>query len=181
MANDLSIVAPTLDREDYLDALVETVDGLVRAAQNAFPIAVTAVWTPTLNRPIDASRQAELRERLVNETNLRLRLRIGEPITPQDVLSCVNQTLKHQALVQCGYERFVEELGSVTIDTDGDDSLILIRQGDKQRPIVFVYVKDATGDKRYLLRVPPDMRRVRQAIAWTFGLSEREYKPSMET
>jgi hypothetical protein len=35
--------------------------------------------------------------------------------------------------------------------------------------------------KRYWLRVPPEMQTAREAVAWTFGLSEREYDPTTET
>jgi hypothetical protein len=35
--------------------------------------------------------------------------------------------------------------------------------------------------KEYFLRVPPTMTRARQAIAWTFGLTEEEYEPLSET
>lgn len=190
---DLSIIAPSpwLD-EETLDALVETVDGLVQGVRNV-GIAVTAsmvtqttmsAWQPQTNFDAgerEAERQHRLKRRLVSETDLRLKLKAGFGVTPRDVLDCENQTLKHRALVACGYERFVEEVGATVVDTDGENSLILVQQHNTQRPIVFVYVKDATGDKRYLLRVPPEMRRVREAIAWTFGLRERDYQPEKET
>jgi hypothetical protein len=35
--------------------------------------------------------------------------------------------------------------------------------------------------KRYWLRVPPYMRTAREAVAWTFGLSGKEYAPDKET
>lgn len=184
-ATNLTVITstPCLD-EETLDALLETVDGMMQGAWNTrVPIGTLATvmqtsmsaWQPQTSSPGDMKR------RLVNETQLRLKLKAGVAICPRDVLDCENQTLKHRALVACGYERFVAEVGATVIDTDGENSLILIQQHNKQRPIVFVYVKDATGDKRYLLRVPPDMRRVREAIAWTFGIPENEYRPEKET
>lgn len=35
--------------------------------------------------------------------------------------------------------------------------------------------------KTYLLCVPPEMRTARQAVAWTFGMSEYEYHPAVQT
>jgi len=35
--------------------------------------------------------------------------------------------------------------------------------------------------KNYWLRVPPNMTTAREAVAWTFCLSEREYDPLKET
>jgi hypothetical protein len=52
--------------------------------------------------------------------------------------------------------------------------------------LVLVHVTNATpepdGSQRsFFLRVPPDMQRARQAVAWTFGKSEREYAPVRES
>ena len=35
--------------------------------------------------------------------------------------------------------------------------------------------------KRYFLQVPPTVRTPREAVAWTYGLSERQYRPVMRT
>jgi hypothetical protein len=35
--------------------------------------------------------------------------------------------------------------------------------------------------KRYWLRVPPQMQTAREASAWTFGLTSKEYEPLVET
>jgi hypothetical protein len=53
-------------------------------------------------------------------------------------------------------------------------------------PILVVRVQNSTPEpdgtiKEYFLRVPPNMMRARQAVAWTFGLSEEEYAPLAET
>ena len=41
----------------------------------------------------------------------------------------------------------------------------------------------APGDafRRYVLRVPPDVRSPREAVAWTFGVDTGEYRPAIET
>jgi hypothetical protein len=53
-------------------------------------------------------------------------------------------------------------------------------------PIVMIEVVNSTPEpdgswKRYWLRVPPNMLTVREAVAWTFGLSGSEYAPVRET
>jgi hypothetical protein len=35
--------------------------------------------------------------------------------------------------------------------------------------------------RSYWLRVPPDMRTAREAVAWTFALGEGEYAPAVQT
>jgi hypothetical protein len=35
--------------------------------------------------------------------------------------------------------------------------------------------------KRYTLRVPPDMTKALDAMAWTWGLKPEEYRPLVET
>lgn len=96
-------------------------------------------------------------------------------ITAADILACRNQEIKQTALKHFGYERFVAEANMEEIARDGEDALL--RTGD----IVFAYVKDASTSRRYLLRVPPTMTRVREAIAWTFNMTEAEYRPLIET
>jgi hypothetical protein len=35
--------------------------------------------------------------------------------------------------------------------------------------------------KRYFLQVPPTVRTPREGVAWTYGLSERQYRPVVRT
>jgi hypothetical protein len=53
-------------------------------------------------------------------------------------------------------------------------------------PLVMVEVVNATpepdGTRRtYFLRVPPSTRTARAGVAWTFGLTEEEYRPLRQT
>ena len=48
------------------------------------------------------------------------------------------------------------------------------RQGD-------VLIEPDGSFKDYFLRVPPNMERARQAVAWTFDKAENEYAPCLET
>ena len=68
-----------------------------------------------------------------------------------------------------------------------DSSGILYRmnlRGDE--PILVVRVVNSTAEpdgtfNEYFLRVPPNIIRAKQAVAWTFGLTEEEYEPLAET
>lgn len=51
---------------------------------------------------------------------------------------------------------------------------------------VMVKVRNSTPEpdgsvRDYWLRVPPDLRTARAAVAWTFGLEPTEYAPAVET
>jgi hypothetical protein len=52
--------------------------------------------------------------------------------------------------------------------------------------LVMVEVVNSTPEpdgtrKTYFLRVPPETRTAREGVAWTFGMSEAEYAPELET
>ncbi len=96
-------------------------------------------------------------------------------VTAADILACKNQEIKQQALKRFGYERFVAEAQMTELDRNGENALL------KCDDIVFAYVKDSSTPRRYLLRVPPNMKTVREAIAWTFGMTPDQYNPLVET
>lgn len=114
-------------------------------------------------------------DQFAGDCEVAIKLECADDITVGDVIKARNQELKQRALKQFGYERFVAEAQIETIDEDGENKLL--KGGD----IVFAYVKDSSTPRRYLLRVPADMVRVKQAIAWTFGMNEAQYNPIMET
>jgi hypothetical protein len=91
-----------------------------------------------------------------------------------------------------GLERFMAEAGAKVIDSDiqpmldGDPTINELLSIDlpTDDPEVFlkaVKVIDPSTGRTYLIRVPPDMKRVRQAIAWTFDVPEKEYRLVAET
>jgi len=59
---------------------------------------------------------------------------------------------------------------------DNGEKIIFFRSD-----IAFLQVKDSSINKAYFLKVPPDMRSVEEAKAWTFGLDYGEYNPVIET
>lgn len=118
-------------------------------------------------------------EKSIPDIMVLVKLEENQFLNVQDVLSVRNMEVQQRALKAVGYERFRAEADMTVIDVDGDDQLVAINAAGGN--IVFAYVKDSSTPRRYLLRVPPDMQRVKQAIAWTFNLREDQYRPLIET
>ena len=47
-------------------------------------------------------------------------------------------------------------------------------------PVVAVLVKCPSTGRDYVLRVPPTMKSAREAVAWTFGMTAKEYRPTAQ-
>ena len=86
--------------------------------------------------------------------------------------------------------RYVRDAGADVIDSDVDAQghlrrlLRIAQPGDE--PYVAVEVTNTTPEpdgfhRRYTLRVPPEIRTCREAVAWTFGLAPDDYAPEFET
>ena len=98
----------------------------------------------------------------------------------QDVLKCRNIVIRRYLLQDFSYEQLIKNLKCRIIDREGENELIMIPlRGDE--PILLVRVKDPSTGFFYLLRVPPNIRTCKEAIAWTFGLQPQEYNPLKET
>jgi hypothetical protein len=83
-----------------------------------------------------------------------------------------------------GIERYLNDARAVPFARDAFGTLY--RLDHRRAPIVLVKVRNSTPEpdgtwKDYFLRVPPDMRTPREAVAWTFGLDVAEYAPRTET
>jgi len=92
-----------------------------------------------------------------------IKLEMGWPLIPDDVLGIDDRDHRSRALKALGYERLVREEGAEVIDRAGEHELLRVRD------MVFVCMRAASRPRRYLLEVPPTMRTVRQAISWSFG------------
>lgn len=110
-----------------------------------------------------------------NDVSLSVKIDCGMSIKANDILRAKNQETKQRGLKAMGYEKFVEETKPETLDIDGENSLLKIDD------IILAYVKDSSTPRKYLLRVPPQMKKVKEAIAWTFGKEEKDYQPIKET
>ncbi|GGN61966.1 hypothetical protein GCM10010112_19700 [Actinoplanes lobatus] len=96
-----------------------------------------------------------------------------------------NAEIRRVMLEHFGYERYLSEAGATQINSDETGTLWLLHlPGDE--PLVMVEVINSTpepdGTSRvYWLRVPPQTRSAREGVAWTFGLTEQEYQPLIQT
>jgi hypothetical protein len=81
-------------------------------------------------------------------------------------------------------QRFIEQGGAYRVAQD--ETGILWRQRWRWEAWAAVEVVNGTPEpdgsfKHYFLQVPPTVRTPREAVAWTYGLSERHYRLSMRT
>jgi Domain of unknown function (DUF6745) len=104
----------------------------------------------------------------------------NENITGKDIIDCQNAEIRRILIQRMGYEKLLEECEGEIIDESGTSQLIFIRTR-RHEDISLVRIKDASTDRIYLLRVPPDVRSCLEAIAWTFGLRPDQYHPIVET
>ena len=88
-------------------------------------------------------------------------------------------------LERYGLDRYLRDADASLVQVDGYGTLWRCElPGDE--PLVLVEVVNATPEPdgthaTYLLRVPPDMRTAKEAVAWTFGMTEDDYQPAAQT
>jgi hypothetical protein len=106
-------------------------------------------------------------------------------LTPERIRAEENAELRRAMLEHFGVERYLAESGAKPLQSDEAGVLWQVElPGDE--PLVMVEVVNSTPEpdgtsRTYFLRVPPWVRRARQGVAWTFGLSEEEYQPQRQT
>lgn len=84
-----------------------------------------------------------------------------------------------------GQERFLKESNAVLIHKDDFGELFEAKiEGDENLKIVKVVNSSPEPDgtfKDYFIRVPPAMKTAKEAVAWTFQLTEETYNPLIQT
>jgi len=93
--------------------------------------------------------------------------------------------VRRAMLERFGYERFVRKAGLKPVQTDGFGRLYRLDPRWNE-PIALVEVQNSTPEpngshRRYFLCVPPTVRTAHEAVAWTFRLGPREYRPDVES
>jgi len=116
-----------------------------------------------------------------NHINDYLLLVNKETITARKIVKCNNAEIRSILLVDYGFQKFIEEMKGRIIHKDGDSELISLSMKNNDEEFKAVKVKDSSTGTIYILRVPPTVKRCREAIAWTFGMEEDEYNPLIET
>jgi hypothetical protein len=102
-------------------------------------------------------------------------------LTAQFILKLRNAAVRRLCLEELGYARFLSHVEHEVISKDGEQELVRINWLEQEEPICLVKVRCPSTGAYYALRVPPTMTTVKGAVAWTFGLSEQDYRPVAET
>jgi hypothetical protein len=131
----------------------------VLAAVNAGPVA---------RRMIDLTPSQALAKRLL----VRLILRLEDGARRQTAIRAM------------GEGAFIEAARLRPMQSDGFGDLYLI--GPQQNPLAFVKVRDASPGpdgvhREHWLSVPPHVATAREAVAWTFGMSESAHSPAAQS
>jgi hypothetical protein len=106
-------------------------------------------------------------------------------LTPKIIQEQRNVELRRMMLEHYGHERFILDSGAEPVQQDEAGKLWRVTL-TRDEPITMVEVVNSTaepdgGFRTYWLRVPPHTRTAREAVAWTFGLAEQEYRPQVQT
>lgn len=109
------------------------------------------------------------------------RLIDSKKLMAKDILTIKNMAIRRICLEDLGYARFLAQVDHQIVETNGDQELVRIDWHKQEEPIYLVKVRCPSTEAFYTLRVPPHVKTVQQAIAWTFGLKANEYHPEKET
>jgi len=109
------------------------------------------------------------------------RLLNSRRLSARHILRIKNASVRRLFLEELGYERFLAGMEHEILHSDGEYQLVKINWHPQEEPIYLVKVQCPSTTAFYTLRVPPHVKTVREAVAWTFGLSENQYLPQEET
>ncbi len=106
-------------------------------------------------------------------------------ITVEHITKEENAEVRRIMLDRFGTERFIRESGAKPVDTS-DHGTLYRTEMPNDEPLVMVKVTNSTAEpdgsfKDYWLRVPPQMTRARDAVAWTFGVDPKKYELAVQT
>jgi hypothetical protein len=109
-----------------------------------------------------------------------------ETLTVQTIEQQRNADVRRVMIERYGSGRFLRDSGTRIVDHDPRFGTLYHKALPGEEPMTMVAVINATPEpdgsrKEYFLRVPPDMLNARAAVAWTFGLTDAEYDPAVET
>lgn len=108
-------------------------------------------------------------------------------LTVEEVLSHQNAEIKYVGVKIIGYDKIRNHKSCRLLDTCEKTGMELFSiSGIFTDPVCILKVINSTPEsdgsfKNYYLTVPPDMKKAKQAVAWTFRMTPEEYSPSQET
>ena len=106
-----------------------------------------------------------------------------ERLTAKAVLAEGNAEVRRVMVEKMGMEKFLINADAKCIHRHEMGDLFSIDlPNDPERVLRAVRVKDPSTERIYFLRVPPQIKRADDAVAWTFGFdTAKEYRPIVET
>lgn len=102
-------------------------------------------------------------------------------LTAKKILGITNTAVRRICLEELGYARFLSQVPHEILDKADENELVKIDWHKREEPIFLVKVKCPSTGAFYALRVPPEVKTVKEAVAWTFGVNKDEYRPVAET
>jgi len=120
------------------------------------------------------------REEVGHQLALLVKGQAGK-LTPTEILDLDNQEIRRDAIEAYGPENFISELKPDVVDDTEEGVLYVIVRPPGTEDYAFLYVKDPSTERRYVLRVDPAHQNVRAARASTFGFSAADFVLAQET
>jgi hypothetical protein len=107
--------------------------------------------------------------------------RPAEELTRDDFFAQTNSEVR-RVIQERMRERFIWEVGARFVASGARGILYEVEfPGERESIARYVEVRDASSERVYYLRVPPDIKTAEEAVAWTFGLTTTDYQPAQET
>ena len=108
-----------------------------------------------------------------------------EKISIEEIETSQNIESRRVLIERFGQARYLQESGAEEVQSD-DFGTLYRKEIPGDEALVMVKVLNSSPEpdgsfKDYFLRVPPEMTTAQQAVAWTFGIDEEEYKPLIES
>ena len=175
-------------------------DGLVQAAYSCgwwWPMRGAVILT---HRPVRISLDDD--SRLHHETQAAVKYSDGfgvwawhgvrvpkdlieapEKFTPERIQQETNQEIRRVMIERYGLPKWLRDSKARELHRDSCGVLVELAMDDDRDhlPAKFVLVKDASTDREYALRVDPQTQTAKGGVASTWGLTEKEYHPLIET
>lgn len=103
----------------------------------------------------------------------------------QNIHCELNAEVRRVLVERYGLAKYLRDTGSILINQD-DCGTLYRKEMTGDEPIVLLQLTNSTPEpdgtyRIFFLRVPPEMRSAREAVAWTFGMNSEEYIPTRES
>lgn len=106
-------------------------------------------------------------------------------ITLDHIAKEENAETRRVMMERYGYERYLTDIGADREQADDFGELFRVKRGN-DTDLVMVRVINSTAEpdgsfKKYMIRVPPHVETAHEAVAWTWGTTQKQYAPALET